>query len=191
MKKKDKATAFLLEIVNPALGFTYIDSKNQNYIAVTVIVSILKLIFYFGMNEAADFRVKGILLFIIISSIIVGLPSALVSISVINKTNKKIDEENNLKKEKESKIKKENEFIELSKYSSQTFIYDLKKIYNLNKNSLLTDEELKVRKEAILKKIDNYGIKDNVEDFLISILVLKEDNILTKDEIINIKNKVL
>lgn len=191
MKKKNKVIAFMLEIINPALGFTYIDHKNQNYVAVTVIVAIMKLLFYFGLYNALGLNPKGKFVFTLVSSVIIGLPSALVSLNVVNKLNKKIDEERLKTVEKEIKVKKDNEANEINKYHASTFISDLNKIYNLKKNSLLTEVEYNLRKEAILKRIENYGIRDSAEDFLNSILVLKESNILTKDELIDIKNKIL
>lgn len=190
MKKKDKALAFMLEIINPAFGFTYIDSKNQNYIAVTIIVTIIKLIFYFGMYEAFGLTSKGKFVFVLVSSVIVGLPSALVSLSVVSKLNKKIEEDIKLRLENENKIIRENEIKESSKYSSKALIDDLNKIDNLYKNSLLTYDELNTRKEAIINKIADYGVKEDAEDFLNSILILKENGILSKEEIIEIKNKI-
>jgi len=109
----------------------------------------------------------------------------------VDRKNKELDEDFKKKEESKILIQKENEFIELKKYNSVEFITDLKKIYNLYKNSLLNEQEFNLRKNSFFKRIKEFGIKEDAEDFLSSILILNEENILTKDELIEIKKMII
>jgi len=75
-----------------------------------------------------------------------------------------------------------------SKYTSNVFISQLNKIYNLKENSIFSDEEFNSKKNQFIIDLMNKGISQELDDFLSDILILKDKNILTIDEIKEIKN---
>ncbi len=78
----------------------------------------------------------------------------------------------------------------ISKYNSENFISEINKIIKLKENNIFSEEEYLKRKNDILDDIKNKGITQNLTEFLSDILVLKEKDILTVEEINNIKTSL-
>lgn len=192
--KKNKMIAFFLELLCPGFGYIYADPTNVIYKVVASLVFVFKCYtvytFNQGINTFNDDMGMGLLvtLFFLISTSIVSLPFAFFAMDKVDKKNKGLDEDFKKKEESKIMIQKENE---LNKYKSVEFITDLEKIYNLYKNSLLNEQEFNLRKNYFFKRIEDFGIKEDAEDFLSSILILNEENILTKDELIEIKKMII
>jgi len=190
--KKSKMSAFFLELLCPGFGYVYADPTNVTYKVVASLVFVFKCYVGYAFS-VSEFNEPMILEFIslffyLIATSIISLPFAYFAMDKVDKKNKGLDED--FKKTEESKImiQKENE---LKKYKSEEFITDLEKIYNLYKNSLLNEQEFNLRKNFFFKRIEDFGVKEDAEDFLSSILILNEENILTKDEIIKIKKMII
>jgi len=77
-----------------------------------------------------------------------------------------------------------------NKYTSEAFISQLNKIYSLKENSIFSDEEYKNRKIQFIIDLINKGISQSLDNFLSDILTLKDKNILTIEEIKQIKNSL-
>lgn len=77
-----------------------------------------------------------------------------------------------------------------SKYTSEAFISQLNKIYSLKENSIFSDEEYKNRKIQFIIDLINKGISQSLDNFLSDILTLKDKNILTVEEIKQIKSSL-
>lgn len=76
------------------------------------------------------------------------------------------------------------------KYTSERFISEITKIYNLKENELYSTNEFNEKKVAIIIDVINKGISQNLDDFLTDILMLKEKGILNIDEIKQIKSSL-
>lgn len=75
--------------------------------------------------------------------------------------------------------------------SSNDFISSCTNVYKLFKSGILTQEEYADRKKAIIADLITKHIIGEPEDFLISILSLKENNILEISDIQKIKTIIL
>ena len=73
------------------------------------------------------------------------------------------------------------------KYSSDSFIEQMKKLSTLKENGVYTAEEFTFKKADLLSDLKSKGILQNIDDFLSDILILKDENILDLEEIKNIK----
>lgn len=78
----------------------------------------------------------------------------------------------------------------MENYNSTRLISELSKIYKLRENKIYSEEEYSKRKDEILTNVLKNGISQSLEDFLSDILILKEQNILTIDEIYKLKNNL-
>lgn len=76
------------------------------------------------------------------------------------------------------------------KYTSERFISEITKIYNLKENEVYSINEFTEKKAAIINNVINKGISQNLDDFLTDILMLKEKGILNIDEIKQIKSSL-
>lgn len=74
-----------------------------------------------------------------------------------------------------------------SKYTSESFISQLNKIFRLKENNIFSVEEFNNKKIQIIIDLINNGISQSLDDFLSEILILRENNILTVEEIKQIK----
>jgi len=81
--------------------------------------------------------------------------------------------------------------IENKKVKCLDFIDNMEKIFKLFKNELLTDEEFKSRKTRYITEINLNKIVEKPEDFLNSIIPLKENGIITLEELKQIKSYIL
>ncbi|MFZ4589407.1 MAG: hypothetical protein ACOYN6_00285 [Ignavibacteria bacterium] len=78
----------------------------------------------------------------------------------------------------------------IDKYISRTFISEVNKAYNLKINGIYSEEEFVGRKIDILNNLKNNGISQSIEDFLVDIIPLKMDGILSTEEIDEIKRYI-
>lgn len=76
------------------------------------------------------------------------------------------------------------------KLTSESFISQLNKINSLKENSIYSNEEYTNKKIQLIIDLINKGISQNLDDFLSDILSLKEKNILSLEEIKQIKSSL-
>lgn len=105
----------------------------------------------------------------------------------IEKENENFYKQEDEKKEQE-KSHAENE---KKKVKCSDFIENMEKTYKLYKNELLSEEEFISRKEKLITQINLNKIAEQPEDFLTSIISLKEKNILTQEELQKVKKYIL
>jgi len=77
------------------------------------------------------------------------------------------------------------------KIKSMDFVRTMEKTHKLFENELLTREEFQSRKEKLINELYINKIYEQPEDFLTSIISLKEKNILTQEELQKIKAYIL
>jgi len=85
---------------------------------------------------------------------------------------------------------KQQQLDEEKKYTSEKFIAEVKKIYKLKENDIITNEEYIIRFDSLLEDLKKIGIKENKEDFIVGIITLKENGIIDNDVLSKIKNIV-
>jgi len=117
----------------------------------------------------------GYILFVI-PGLIVSIWAAIDAYQLAEEINKNIDQTI-------SKAKKDEE----NQISSSDFVQNVKKLYLLHKNEILSEEEYLNKKNSLISDLYTKQIIENPEDFLSSIISLKDENILDKDEIQKIK----
>ena len=128
-------------------------------------------------------RGVGFLVGAIIGYIIFVVPGIIISIWAVvdayqlaNEKNREIDNRDRKKKQ-----------VEKNKTTSSDFVKNLKKIYLLFQNEILSEEEYVNKKNALIANLYKKTIMEDPEDFLSSIIILKDENILDQDEIKKIK----
>jgi len=72
--------------------------------------------------------------------------------------------------------------------NKQSFAEIIAKLYKLFIAEILTEEEFKKKKLLAIKDLRNTNIEIEFEDFLISLIDLKNKNIITQEEVNSIKN---
>lgn len=78
----------------------------------------------------------------------------------------------------------------IMKYSSDIFISEITKIIKLKENNIYSDEEYIIKKKDLITDLSSKEITQGINDFLSCLLVLKENNILTVEEINQIKTSL-
>lgn len=78
--------------------------------------------------------------------------------------------------------------IIIDPYDEESFINKINKLNKLLLAQILTEEEFQNKKLELINDLNNVKNTINREDFLISLIPLKNNNILTQDEILKIKN---
>jgi uncharacterized membrane protein YbhN (UPF0104 family) len=68
----------------------------------------------------------------------------------------------------------------------QKFSREILDLYKLNKNKVISQEEYEFKKNSLISKLRN----DKPDEFLVKILPLVENNILTNEDINKIKRKL-
>jgi uncharacterized membrane protein YbhN (UPF0104 family) len=68
----------------------------------------------------------------------------------------------------------------------QKFSREILDLYKLNKNRVISQEEYKFKKNSLISKLRN----DKPDEFLVKIIPLVENNILTNEDINKIKRKL-
>jgi hypothetical protein len=72
----------------------------------------------------------------------------------------------------------------------ESFINKITKLHKLFIAQILTQEEFQIKKKELISNLDISKMGFNKEDFLISLISLKTNNILSQDEILLIKNNL-
>jgi len=174
LEKKEPWIAILLSVLIAGAGHIYCGQTTKG--VVFIIIDI-------------------ILWFTIFGAIIFGIYAIIDSYNLAKDINFQIEQEerrkaNNLQKEKLEKekavkLKKELEI------SADSFIEEFKKNYKLFKAEIYSEEEYKSKKDALINKLATKKISCSIEDFLASLITLKEQKILSIEEINKIKLLVM
>lgn len=131
----------------------------------------------------------------IFGAIIFGIFAIIDSYNLANDINFQIEQEEirklneaqkeKLEKEKAGKLKQEREI------NVNNFIEALKKNYKLLTAEIYSGEEYKTKKDALINNLATKKISCSIEDFLASLITLKEQKILNLEEINKIKLLVM
>ena len=78
-----------------------------------------------------------------------------------------------------------------NKIKADEFAEKLKKVHKLHANNIYSDDEYKLKKMAIISELASKKINGAPDDFLASLVVLKEQNILDIEEINKIKALII
>lgn len=147
------------------------------------------------IERGVIFIIIGILLwFTIIGGIIMGIIAAIDAYNLAKDYNFQIEQEgrrkiNDLEKEKLEKEKVEK--LKDQEISVKYFTEALKKNYKLFTAEIFSEEEYKSKKDAIINNLATKKITCSIEDFLASLITLKEQKVLSKEEINKIKLLIL
>jgi TM2 domain-containing membrane protein YozV len=78
-----------------------------------------------------------------------------------------------------------------NKIKADEFAEKLKKVHKLHANNIYSDKEYKEKKKAIISELASKKINCEPDDFLASLVVLKEQNVLDSEEINKIKTFII
>lgn len=182
-QEKNEGITFLLNFIWSGAGHIYVGGQNNTNSGITAII--VNLVFMILTALTGFFAIFWLPFWIYI--LVNGF---------------KITKEYNalVLKENELYFKKENEISEQVNAQAETekkkircidFIENMEKSFKLYKNELLSEEEFISRKEKLITQINLNKIAEQPEDFLTSIISLKDKNILTQEELKKIKEYVL
>jgi len=109
-----------------------------------------------------------------------------------NQNNVRLFEQTFLNNSKYNSINKEAKAIDenIRKDSEDTFLAKLTKLNKLFVAQILTKDEFQDKKKELISNFDSTECELSKEDFLLSLIKFKTNNILTQDDIILIKNKL-
>ncbi|MFZ4589411.1 MAG: hypothetical protein ACOYN6_00305 [Ignavibacteria bacterium] len=189
MSKRNSSTGVFLEILNPGFGSIYYSKATPSNILFSIfslLVTILLIAYVpsqtkfwgftqayfevmFKMNEDLDHRKATVLIFWVF---IIGVTRTFAIIAFFVKAHSI------------------NNTIE-NRYSSDKLIKELTKINILKKESIINNTDYHIRIDNILLDINKYGISETREDFLISIIPLKDSGIITQDVLDKLKKSLL
>ncbi|MBS1492233.1 MAG: hypothetical protein JST55_01905 [Bacteroidetes bacterium] len=179
MKKDKTQLAFLLEILNPGLGFIYKNGIKFEYV-LFVLIGVIYIVFILVMdvksnmswsrsmqNVASIFGLRGLVSDApkvggIIFWSFTFILSRITMIILYNE------------------IKKD-ELHSSNQYDSERFKIELTNLFKLKKEELLNEEEYQSKVNQIIKNIKTYGLSESKEIFLVKILPMKEQGIITKE----------
>ena len=166
---KNKITAFILELICPGFGFMYlhnITSKNL----VGAFLGIMATAFICYKSYKDYFQFESLRKDTYLEEWIMMITFfAVIRISTIAILQAK----------------------ELNKIDPTVFTGNLIKYYRLKSNNLITEEEFERKKSILLSFLKQKGVNQSSDEFLTSLIILKEDNILTSNDLLLIKDIVL
>lgn len=182
-QEKNVGITFLLNFIWSGAGHIYVGGQNNTNNGITAII--VNLVFMILTALTGFFAIFWLPFWIYI--LVNGF---------------KITKEYNalVLKENEVYLKKENEINEQVKAQEETerkkircidFIENMEKTFKLYKNELLSEEEFNSRKEKLITQINLNKIAEQPEDFLTSIISLKDKKILNQEELKKIKEYIL
>lgn len=102
-----------------------------------------------------------------------------------------ISEQNAMKKKEEDKIIEEQMEKDKSIVKIDDFKDNLIKNYKLFQHELITEIDYAARRDEIIGELSYKQINISQEDFLYELILLKENNILSKDDMQKIKSYIL
>lgn len=198
--RKNKNTIILFTLFTYFGGGMILDPKSRKIIGLALMYNIAIGILGFFLIGSLDSSIgltssgkSFVALYIILLILLVRVYMLMKYLDVINKHQKKANNElNSLNEEKkiEANKLKQQQLNEEKKYTSEKFIVEVKKIYKLKENDIITNEEYIIRFDNLLEDLKKIGLKENKEDFLVGIITLKENGIIDKDVLSKIKNIV-
>ncbi len=83
-----------------------------------------------------------------------------------------------------------NDSLNADSFNHEEFVDKIKKINKLFLAEILTPDEFASKKIDIINSLKEFGNIKNIDDFLISLITLKNNNILTQEEILTIKKEI-
>lgn len=172
---KNPAITFLLNFVFAGAGTMYVGRKYHN---AGIIQMIVTLIF-------------AIMIFVNPIVLIIWLPYVAFILIYGFKVTKEINDEINEENLTVQNDVFKREDVERKKVKCNDFIESIEKASKLYKNNLLSEDEFKNKKEKLIRDIKLNKIAEEPEDFLNCIIPLKEKNLITQDELMEIKNSIL
>jgi len=210
MDKKDKNTAVTYNILIPGVGDMYVEknSSTQGILIVGIITTIISLGILFNIFQelvrANTFEGLYDRMYRDRSGIYFGLgfglfvclvlPRVIFVLEVIDRVTKFNNRlSNNFPPLVNSSSIEKNEIknsIINTEYNSEKFISEIHKVKNLRENEVYSEDEYLKRKYDIINNLTNKGISQSLEDFLLEIIPLKKNNILTGEEINQIKSSL-
>jgi len=172
--KKDNGITLVLNFLFSGLGHIYLGGKYQEKGIMYLVINFVLAVLTFATGFFAIFWIP-FWIYVMING-------------------------DKLTKEYNASIIKEAEIIHEEKSQAETekikiksidFIHTMEKTHKLFENELLTEKEFISRKEKLIDEIYVNKIYEQPEDFLSSIISLKEKKILTQEELQKIKAYVL
>lgn len=198
--RRNKNTIILFTLFTYFGGGMILDPKSRKNIIVLALIYNIAIgilgsfiiigLDYYGFTSSGKSLVATMIILFILMARVYMLMKYL---DIINKhQNEANNELNSLNEEKkiEANKLKQQQLNEDNKYTSEKFIAEVKKIYKLKENDIITNEEYITRFDSLLKDLKIIGLKENKEDFLVGIITLKENGIIDKDVLNKIKNIV-
>lgn len=185
MKKEKTNLSFLLEILNPGLGFFYKNGIKPEYF-LYISIGVIYIVFLLVMdvksnmdwsrsmqNIASIFGLRGLVrdspkVGGIIFWSVMFVISRVTIIILYHEI-------------------KNDQHISSNQYDSERFKNELTNLFKLKKEELLNEEEYQRKVNQILKNIKTYGVSESKEIFLVNILPLKEQGIITKEILEKVK----
>jgi len=174
LEKKEPWIAVLLSVLIAGAGHIYCGKTTKG-----VVFIIIDLILWFTIFGAIIFGI-----FAIIDSYNLAKD---INFQIEQEEKRKLNEvqREKLEKEKADKIKQEQEI------DVNNFTEDLKKNYKLFTAEIYSEDEYKGKKDALINNLATKKISCSIEDFLASLITLKEQKILSIEEINKIKLLVM
>lgn len=127
-----------------------------------------------------------------IGAIVFGVIIMITSIDLAKEINETIKQEEiglaQTKKKKQEEVEKKKKDEEVNVI---TFIHNLENTHKLFINEIYSEEEFLSKKASIISNLYSKKLSCSAEDFLSELIVLKEQEILTIDEINKIKSLIL
>lgn len=180
--EKNEGITFVLNLIFPGAGFIYLGEEFTNQGIGYIIGNLIGMVLTAATGLFAIFWIP-FAFFVLIYGF-----------TATKQYNEKIKKENKITSEKfaeQDKTEQEHKEKEAKKIRCEDFIENMEKTYKLFKNELLSEDEFKSRKEKLITQINLNKIAEKPEDFLSSIITLKEKSILTQEELQKIKEYVL
>jgi len=133
--------------------------------------------------------------FTIVGAIIFGIFAMIDSYNLAKDINLQVEQEErrqqNEVQKKKLEIEKADKMRQEKEVSVNNFIEALKKNHKLFTAEIYSEEEYKIKKDAIINNLATKKISCSIEDFLASLISLKEQKILSIEEINKIKLLVM
>lgn len=186
-QKKSSGITFVFNFcVVPGSGFIYLGDKYITRGIIFVLINFF-LVFITIISSGAGFI---LLIPFWIIMIVLGFSATEEYNESVEIYNKNVNENAQMEYQKKQKMIKENE-IHSRKVKCVEFVDKLEKYNKLLKNELLTEKEFNDKKQKLINEIVLYKVAENPEDFLSVILDLKVKDILTNEDLQNIKKSIL
>jgi TM2 domain-containing membrane protein YozV len=170
LEKKEPWIAVLLSILIAGAGHIYCGKTAKG-----VIFIVIDLILWFTIFGAIIFGI-----FAIIDSYNLAKD---INFQIEQEERRKINglQKEKIEKEQVAKMKQEQEI------SADNFIEELKKNHKLFTAEIYSEQEYRSKKDAVINNLATKKISCSIEDFLASLITLKEQKILSIEEINKIK----